>query len=119
MIEMLRREYRLAAEEIAGNKVARSTVAVWLTRRSFGRLVALKPKKPPVQYQREHPGGLIHLDIDKLARFERWAITSRVTGATQARVPGTIAFMWRSMAPPGWPMSRCGRTRSTARPLPS
>jgi len=72
MIEMLRREYRLTADEIAGKlNLARSTVAAWLTRRGLGRLAALEPKQPPVRYQRQHPGELIHLDIKKLARFER------------------------------------------------
>jgi hypothetical protein len=38
---MLRREYRLTAEEIAGKlDLARSTVAAWLTRRGLGRLSA-------------------------------------------------------------------------------
>jgi transposase len=41
VIEMLRREYRLTAEEIAGKlDLARSTVAAWLTRRGLGRLRA-------------------------------------------------------------------------------
>jgi transposase len=36
VIEMLRREYRLTAEEIAGKlDLARSTVAAWLTRRGL------------------------------------------------------------------------------------
>lgn len=40
--EMLRREYRLTADEIAGKlKLARSTVAAWLTRRGLGRLAVL------------------------------------------------------------------------------
>jgi transposase len=39
VIEMLRREHRLTAEEIAGKlNLARSTVAAWLTRRGLGRL---------------------------------------------------------------------------------
>jgi transposase len=43
VMEMLRREYRLTAEEIAGQlKLARSTVAAWLTRRGLGRLIALE-----------------------------------------------------------------------------
>jgi transposase InsO family protein len=72
VIEMLRREYRLTADEIAGKlKLARSTVAAWLSRRGLGRLTALEPKEPPVRYQRQHPGELIHLDIKKLARFAR------------------------------------------------
>jgi transposase InsO family protein len=79
VMEMLRREYRLTAEEIAGKlKLARSTVAAWLTRRGLGRLIALEPKQPPRRYQRHHPGELIHLDIKKLARFER--VGHRITG---------------------------------------
>jgi transposase InsO family protein len=77
VIEPLRREYRLTAEEIAG-KLARSTVAAWLTRRGLGRLTALEPKPPLVRYQRQHPGELIHLDIKKLARFAR--VGHRITG---------------------------------------
>ncbi|WP_147023615.1 leucine zipper domain-containing protein, partial [Microvirga aerophila] len=66
VMETLRREYRLAAEEIAGKlKLARSTVAAWLARCGLGRLTALEPKQPPRRYQRQHPGELIHLDIKK------------------------------------------------------
>ncbi|MBL0408617.1 helix-turn-helix domain-containing protein, partial [Microvirga aerilata] len=64
VIEHLRREYRLTADEIAGKlQLARSTVAAWLTQRGLGRLAALEPKQQPVRYQRQHPGELIHLDI--------------------------------------------------------
>jgi transposase InsO family protein len=88
IIEMLRREYRLTADEIAGKlKLARSTVAAWLTRRGLGRLTALEPKEPPRRYQRQHPGELIHLDIKKLARFER--VGHRITG--DRRNPSTGA----------------------------
>ncbi|UVF22167.1 DDE-type integrase/transposase/recombinase (plasmid) [Microvirga terrae] len=44
----------------------------------LGRLTALEPKEPPRHYQRQHPGELIHLDIKKLARFER--VGHRITG---------------------------------------
>jgi len=75
----LRRDYRLTAEEIASKlKLARSTVAAWLTRRGVGRLAALEPKEPPRRYQRQRAGELIHLDIKKLARFER--VGHRITG---------------------------------------
>jgi transposase InsO family protein len=88
VIEMLRREYRLTAEEIAGKlKLARSTGAAWLIRRGLGRLTALEPKQPPRRYQRQHPGELIHLDIKKLARFER--VGHRITG--DRRNPSTGA----------------------------
>jgi len=41
-------------------------------------LTALELKEPPRRYQRQHPGELIHLDIKKLARFERMG--HRITG---------------------------------------
>jgi hypothetical protein len=79
VIEMLRREYRLTADEIASKlKLARSTVAAWLTWRGLRRLAALEPKEPPRRHQRQHPGELIHLGIKKLARFER--VGHRITG---------------------------------------
>src|ERR671913_952584 len=45
VIERLRREYRLTADEIAGKlKLARSTVAAWLPRRGLGPPAALGPE---------------------------------------------------------------------------
>jgi DNA-binding transcriptional ArsR family regulator len=120
VMEHLRREYRLTADEIASKlKLARSTVAAWLTRRGLGRLTALEPKEPPRRYQRQRPGQLIHLDIKKLVRFER--VGHRITG--DRRHPSVeelamSAFMSRSMTPPGWPMSRCCQMRPAARPRP-
>ena len=79
LIEQLRREYRLTAEAIAGKlALARSTVAGWLQRCGIGRLKSLTPPEPVRRYQRERPGELIHLDIKKLARFDR--IGHRITG---------------------------------------
>ena len=75
----LRREYRLTGEEIADKlRMARSTVAGWLTGMGLGRLSAVEPKAPVRRYQRERPGELIHLDIKKLARFE--GVGHRITG---------------------------------------
>jgi hypothetical protein len=70
LIEMLRREYRLTADEIGGQLSPACSVAAWLTRRGLGRLTALEPKQPPQRYQRQHPGELIYLDIKKLVLFE-------------------------------------------------
>ena len=79
MMESLRREYRLSAEEIATKlDFARSTVAAWLKRRGLGRLKSLDETAPVRRYQRQRPGELLHLDIKKLARFER--IGHRITG---------------------------------------
>jgi len=79
MMERLRRDYRLTAEEIAAKlKLARSTVAAWLKRRGLGRLKSLDEPAPVRRYQRQRPGELLHLDIKKLARFER--VGHRITG---------------------------------------
>ena len=79
MMERLRREYRLSAEEIATQlQCARSTIAAWLKRRGLGRLKNLDEPAPVRRYQRQRPGELIHLDIKKLARFERMG--HRITG---------------------------------------
>lgn len=42
-----------------------------LTRLGLNRLSALQPPLPPNRYERRHAGELVHLDIKKLARFER------------------------------------------------
>jgi transposase InsO family protein len=84
LMESLRREYRLTAEEIAAKlKLARSTVAAWLKRRGIGRLKNLEEPAPVVRYQRQRPGELLHLDIKKLARFER--VGHRITGNRPGR----------------------------------
>jgi transposase InsO family protein len=87
MMERLRREYRLTAEEIATKlRFARSTVAAWLKRRGLGRLKSLDEPAPVRRYQRQRPGELLHLDIKKLARFER--IGHRITGDRHGKSEG-------------------------------
>ena len=84
MMERLRREYRLTAEEIAGKlALARSTVAAWLKRRGLGRLKSLDEPAPVRRYQRQRAGELLHLDIKKLARFEQ--VGHRITGDRRGR----------------------------------
>lgn len=79
LIEQLRRAYRLTAEAIAGKlALARSTVAGWLWRRGIGRLKNLAEPEPVRRYQRQRAGELLHLDIKKLARFDRAG--HRITG---------------------------------------
>ncbi|WP_296709346.1 IS481 family transposase [Rhodoblastus sp.] len=85
--ERLRRDYRLTGQEIAAKlKLARSTVAGWLTRMGLGRLAAMAPKEPVRRYQRERPGELLHLDIKKLARFD--GVGHRITGDRRGRSQG-------------------------------
>jgi transposase len=87
MMENLRREYRLTAEEIAAKlKLARSTVAGWLKRRGLGRLKSLEEPAPVRRYQRQRPGELLHLDIKKLARFDK--IGHRITGDRHGKSEG-------------------------------
>jgi transposase InsO family protein len=87
MMERLRREYRLSAEEIATKlKFARSTVAAWLKRRGLGRLKSLDAPAPVVRYQRQRPGELLHLDIKKLARFAH--VGHRITGNRRGATEG-------------------------------
>jgi transposase InsO family protein len=66
------RHLRLTAAEIAAKLgLARSTVAAELVRLGLNRLAALGPKGPAVRYERARPGDLVHLDVKKLARFEK------------------------------------------------
>jgi transposase InsO family protein len=79
MIIRLRREYRMTGEEIAARlRLPRSTVASHLRRLGLGRLAALEPGEPARRYARARAGELVHLDIKKLARFNR--VGHRITG---------------------------------------
>ena len=79
VITQLRRECRMTGDAIAtALRLARSTVAGWLTRLGLGRLASLTETEPARRYQRERPGELLHLDTKKLARF--WRVGHRVTG---------------------------------------
>lgn len=77
-IVRLRRQ-RLTALAIARRlRLARSTVAGWLTRLGLGRLKRLDPTPPIQRYERARAGEIVHLDIKKLGRFARAG--HRVTG---------------------------------------
>jgi transposase InsO family protein len=58
--------------------ISPATVSRILKRLGLSRLGALEPAEPVRRYQREQPGELIHLDINKLGRFE--AVGHRITG---------------------------------------
>ena len=74
------RHCRLTAAEIACRLgLARSTVAAELARLGLGQLAALEPKAPIRRYERRRPGDLVHLDIKRLARFDKPG--HRVTGS--------------------------------------
>jgi transposase InsO family protein len=78
------RHCRLTAAEIASRLgLARSTVAAELARLGLGQLAAIEPKAPIRRYQRRRPGDLVHLDIKKLARFDKPG--HRVTGSRRGQ----------------------------------
>jgi transposase InsO family protein len=70
-IVRLRRLRPTAAEIAAKLGLARSTVAAALVRLGLNRLSALSPRAPVVRRARARPGGLIHLDVKKLARLAK------------------------------------------------
>ena len=58
--------------------VSPATVSRVLHRAGLSRVRDLAPPEPVVRYEYREPGGLIHLDIKKLGRFER--VGHRITG---------------------------------------
>lgn len=53
-------------------EVARhSTVGRLLSRNGLNRLAYLEPPPPVIRYEYSQPGGLLHLDIKKLGRFNK------------------------------------------------
>ena len=66
------RRLRITAAEIAELLgMALSTVSLILKRVGLGRRSRLQPLEPINRYEHQRPGQLVHLDIKKLARFER------------------------------------------------
>jgi len=86
--EVLRlRRRRYTGPQIAARVgLSTATVARILSRSGLSRLSSLEPKQPPLRYQREHPGELIHVDIKKLGRIGR--IGHRIHGDRTTRVRG-------------------------------
>lgn len=72
--------YRRIAQRL---EVSISTIARLLAREGLNRLSALEPARPANRYVYDHPGGLLHLDIKKLGRFNRPG--HRVTGRQQMK----------------------------------
>jgi transposase InsO family protein len=83
----LRRERKSYAQIVAACAVARATVWRVLKRHRLNRLKYLDPvQPPPIRYERERPGELVHLDIKKLGRFVRPGV--RGTGQRADRSEG-------------------------------
>ena len=86
----LRRE-RLTGVQIARRlRMPRSTVGAVLRRRGLGRLRFLDPPEPERRYEHPAPGDLLHLDVKKLARFDKVGhrITGRHAGLARSRGAG-------------------------------
>lgn len=66
------RRLRMTAAEIAEVlRMALSRVSVILKRAGLGRRSRLEPLEPANRYEHQRPGELVHLDVKKLARFDR------------------------------------------------
>ena len=73
------RRQRLCGKHIAlQTGVSPATVSRVLRRAGLSRMKDLAPPEPVMRYEYKEPGGLIHLDIKKLGRFER--VGHRITG---------------------------------------
>lgn len=82
------RQKRLTGWQIAKTlRMPRSTVAAVLGRVGLSRLSLLEPPKaPPVRYQREHAGELVHLDVKPLGKIG--VIGHRIHGDRRRGAPG-------------------------------
>jgi transposase InsO family protein len=70
-IELLRR-LRMTAAEIAETlKMPLATVSAVLKRIGLGKRSRLEPPEPANRYECSRPGELVHVDVKKLARFNR------------------------------------------------
>lgn len=67
----LRKERRTVRQIALLTEVSSSTVARICRRQGLSRLRNLEPPVPPVRYEREAPGELLHVDIKRLGRFDR------------------------------------------------
>lgn len=66
------RRQRLTGKHIAMETgVSPATVSRVLRRAGLSRMKDIDPVEPVVRYEYAEPGGLIHLDIKRLGRFER------------------------------------------------
>jgi transposase InsO family protein len=89
ILELRRR--RWTGAQIANETgVSPATVSRVLGRAGLSRIKDLEPAEPPVRYEYGTPGGLIHIDIKKLGRFDRTGhrITGKRTGIASSRGSG-------------------------------
>lgn len=66
-----RRERRTLRQIALLVGVSASTVARICRTEGLGRLRSVEPTPPPIRYEREHLGELLHIDTKRLGRFDR------------------------------------------------
>jgi transposase InsO family protein len=71
VIERLRRLWMTAAEIAEVLVMPLATVSAILKRIGLGKRSRLEPFEPPNRYECARPGELVHIDVKKLARFQR------------------------------------------------
>jgi transposase InsO family protein len=89
-IIVLRRQ-RWTGKQIAKETATSpATVSRVLRAARLSRMRDLEPAAPAIRYEYAEPGGLIHIDIKKLGRFERVGhrITGKRTGNASSRASG-------------------------------
>jgi transposase InsO family protein len=79
-IAALRRVRMTGAEIAECPGMALSTVSGILASIGLGKLSRLEPLEPPNRYERQKPGELIHIDVEKLGRIGRNGPGHRVRG---------------------------------------
>ena len=82
----LRRQRWTGAEIAQALQLSPSTVARLLRRQGLERLRQLEPPVPVQRYEWARPGGLLHLDVKKLARIGR--VGHRITGTRRGQTRG-------------------------------
>jgi transposase InsO family protein len=85
-VERLRRQRWTGMEIAHALQLSPSTVARLLRRQGLARLRQLEPAGPVPRYQWTQPGGLLHLDVKKLARIGR--VGHRITGQRHGQTRG-------------------------------
>jgi len=74
----LRRQRRTGKHIAMETGVSPATVSRVLRRAGLSRMRNIAPAEPALRYEYAEPGGLIHLDIKRLGRFNR--VGHRITG---------------------------------------
>ena len=70
-IVALRKERRTLRQVALIAAVSVSTAARICRAEGLNRLRSLEPPPPPIRYERDRPGELLHVDIKRLGRFDR------------------------------------------------